>query len=110
MGRVNNSAGVQTQPHSNLSYRQNTDLLNRSPGVPRSPVIGSSKQPLIAPGASSAIRGRVKTEQHKAELTVKKPTQLMIEASGLGPVLTGGMNIVTGTGQTLRANRFQPAP
>ena len=111
MGRANNSAqGVQTQPHSNLSNRQNTDLLSKAPGVPRSPVIGSSKQPLIAPGASNAIKGIVKTEQHKAELIIKKPTQLMIEATGLGPILTpsGGMNIVTGTGQTLRANRFQP--
>ena len=78
MGRANKSAqGVQTQPHSNLSHRQNNDLLSKAPGAPRSPVIGlnvifgSSKQPLInlinsinfiAPGASSAIRGRVKTE------------------------------------------------
>ena len=77
--------------------------------MPRSPVIGSSKIPLIAPGSNSASKGRLKTEQHKAEL-VKKPTQLMIEAGGLGPILTGGMNIVTGTGQTLRANRFQAVP
>ena len=34
----------------------------------------------------------------------------MIEADGLGPILSNGSNIVTASGQTLRANRFQPVP
>ena len=94
-------------------------MLNKKAiGIPRSPVIGGTK-PLIAPGATTAFRGKgVKKdvgfllEEKKQNHDHVKPklSQLTIEAGGLGPILTPGTNVVTGTGQTLRANRFTPTP
>ena len=49
-------------------------------------------------------------EENKQDIAVKKPAQLMTEVGGSGPILTWGGDVVTGTGQTLRANRFTPAP
>ena len=86
-----------------------TDLLNKSAvEVPRSPTMNPSKS-LVVSMSQRAFRNQLKTEQQKLE-PPKKPSQLMIEADGLGPILSNGSNIVTASGQTLRANRFQPVP
>ena len=84
-----------------------TDLLNKkSVEAPRSPTTNPSK-PLVVSMSQRAFRNQLRTEQQKQE-PPQKPTQLMIEADGLGPILSNGSNIVTASGQTLRANRFQP--
>ena len=49
-------------------------------------------------------------KQLASDIQRPKQNALAIEAGGLGPILTTGVNVVTGTGTTLRANRFTPTP
>ncbi len=83
---------------------------------PRSPVIGVSK-PLFVP-TPQFNRDKIRpttgflTDDTKYIAPEYQKTKGVLATSeaGLGPILTTGINVGTGSGQLLRANRFTPTP